>query len=97
MNYYRNIVLTSFLAIVFERISLKIGMILGGILLVIGGILIFLSLTFLEIEPFRVIQAIKALIVLPTSLAYASSIFQFYNRLTELLIYIYYSILFPLL
>ena len=60
-------------AIVFERIGLKIGMILGGILLVIGGILIFLSSTFLEIELFRVMQAVGASIVLPTSLAYASS------------------------
>ena len=61
-------------AIVFERISLKIGMISGGVLLVIGGILIFFSSTFLEMEIFRVIQALGASIIMPTSLAYASSI-----------------------
>jgi len=61
-------------AIVFERTGLKMGLMLGGILLVVGGILIFFSSTFLELEIFRVIQAVGASIVLPTSLAYASSI-----------------------
>ena len=61
-------------AMIFERISLKLGMIFGGVLLTAGGLLIFFSSSFMEIEFFRMIQAVGASIVLPTSLAYASSI-----------------------
>ncbi|SIM84156.1 MFS transporter [Cuniculiplasma divulgatum] len=61
-------------AMIFERISLKLGMIFGGALLAAGGFLIFFSSSFIEIEFFRMIQAVGASIVLPTSLAYASSI-----------------------
>lgn len=61
-------------AVVFERVGLRRGMILGGVLLATGGLLIFFSSSFEEIELFRIIQAVGASIVLPTSLAYASSI-----------------------
>ncbi len=59
-------------SIVFERFGLRSGMILGGTFLAIGGFLIFLSNSFFEMELFRIIQAIGASIVLPSSLAYAS-------------------------
>ncbi len=61
-------------AMIFGRISLKLGMILGGALMVIGGLLIFFSSSFMEIEFFRIMQAVGASMVLPASLAYASSI-----------------------
>ncbi|MGC8516268.1 MAG: MFS transporter [Thermoplasmata archaeon] len=61
-------------AMIFERISLKLGLTFGGVLLSAGGLLIFFSSSFMEIEFFRMIQAVGASIVLPTSLAYASSI-----------------------
>ncbi len=61
-------------AMIFERISLKLGIILGSTLLTAGGLLIFFGSSFMEIEFFRMIQAVGASIVLPTSLAYASSI-----------------------
>ncbi len=61
-------------AMIFGRIGLKLGMILGGALLATGGFLIFFSSGFMEIEFFRIIQAVGASMVLPTSLAYASSI-----------------------
>ena len=61
-------------AVVFERVGLRLGMIFGGTLLAAGGFLIFFSSSFVEIELFRIIQAVGASIVLPTSLVYASSI-----------------------
>jgi MFS family permease len=61
-------------AVAFERAGLRRGMILGGILIATGGLLIFFSSSFEEIELFRIIQAVGASMVLPASLAYASSI-----------------------
>ena len=61
-------------AVVFERVGLRLGIIFGGGLLAAGGFLIFFSSSFVEIEIFRIIQAVGASIVLPTSLVYASSI-----------------------
>jgi|GEM_PF-818268 len=61
-------------AMIFERIGLKSGMIIGGLLMATGGILIFINSSFFEIEILRVIQAIGAAMILPSSLAYASSI-----------------------
>ncbi len=53
-------------AMVFERIGLKIGMVIGGLLIFSGGVMIYLSSSFLEIELFRVLQATGASMILPT-------------------------------
>ena len=60
-------------SIFFGKYGLKFGMVLGGILIATSGFSIFFSNNFLEVEFFRSMQAIGAAMVLPSSLAYASS------------------------